>query len=430
MEAYYTCQPLLIISADRPSRFRGTGAPQSCEQPGIFGVYAPFVQDLNGNNAPALVQWDQKGPAHINVCFEEPRDIPGKQLYPRKHLEKKTAFTANPTTELDAFFRNSSCPLVIVGELEEGDQGAVEEFLLRLNAPVILEPPSGLSHLKTLKHLQISRRSKILETGSASGYPIDGVLRIGGVPTLRLWRDLENLNGKIPVFSLTPWPFSGLSFCETPSVSLNPFLLTYPVRKLSRSLDEWLASEQKYLGKLEQLYARYPQAEQTLYHQLSLKMERETSLYLGNSLPIREWDIFGSTDFNELSVSVNRGVNGIDGQLSTAIGFGAKWIILGDLTTLYDLTGPWFLTQLKELNVQIVVVNNSGGQIFAEMFKNPAFLNTHSIRFKAFAEMWNLMYEEWKNIPESIKSDNSRVIELVPDSNQTREFWAALKQIT
>jgi len=62
IEAYYSGAPLVLITADRPARFRGTGAPQSIEQPGLFGVYA--ASDFNG--------WNQRAPLHINVEFDEP----------------------------------------------------------------------------------------------------------------------------------------------------------------------------------------------------------------------------------------------------------------------------------------------------------------------------------------------------------------------
>ncbi len=59
MEAYYTHVPLLLITADRPRRFRGSGAPQSAEQIDIFGIYAPFNQDLaDGEDCP-LDKWNK-----------------------------------------------------------------------------------------------------------------------------------------------------------------------------------------------------------------------------------------------------------------------------------------------------------------------------------------------------------------------------------
>lgn len=71
MEAYYSGIPLLFITADRPRHFRGTGASQSAEQVGIFGLYAPYRQDLAENETCNLHGWRKKMPAHINVCLEE-----------------------------------------------------------------------------------------------------------------------------------------------------------------------------------------------------------------------------------------------------------------------------------------------------------------------------------------------------------------------
>lgn len=62
IEAYYSGIPLMLISADRPARFRGTGAPQSIEQEGLFGVYAET----------SLAAWTRKRPLHINIEFDEP----------------------------------------------------------------------------------------------------------------------------------------------------------------------------------------------------------------------------------------------------------------------------------------------------------------------------------------------------------------------
>ena len=62
IEAYYSGAPLVLITADRPARFRGTAAPQSIEQVGLFGVYATTDFD----------RWDRRTPLHINVEFDEP----------------------------------------------------------------------------------------------------------------------------------------------------------------------------------------------------------------------------------------------------------------------------------------------------------------------------------------------------------------------
>jgi 2-succinyl-5-enolpyruvyl-6-hydroxy-3-cyclohexene-1-carboxylate synthase len=62
IEAYYSGTPIVLITADRPARYRGTGAPQSIEQESLFGVYA----------ARSIETWNGRMPLHINVEFDEP----------------------------------------------------------------------------------------------------------------------------------------------------------------------------------------------------------------------------------------------------------------------------------------------------------------------------------------------------------------------
>ena len=91
----------------------------------------------------------------------------------------------------------------------------------------------------------------------------------------------------------------------------------------------------------------------------------------------------------------SRGLNGIDGQLSTFLGLcqpdRSNWAILGDPTTLYDLSGPWPLAQMpNDLDMNLVVFNNSGGKIFDRMFGTVRFQNIHNLSFEHWAAMWGL----------------------------------------
>lgn len=72
MEAYYTSDPLLLITADRPKRMRGTGAPQTVDQVGLFHKHITFEADIDDTENVILERWDLRGPAHLNVSFEEP----------------------------------------------------------------------------------------------------------------------------------------------------------------------------------------------------------------------------------------------------------------------------------------------------------------------------------------------------------------------
>ena len=72
MEAYYSGIPLLLITADRPKDMRGTGAPQTTDQTGLFHKHITFELDVEKEEAVNFGEWSMKGPAHLNVCFEEP----------------------------------------------------------------------------------------------------------------------------------------------------------------------------------------------------------------------------------------------------------------------------------------------------------------------------------------------------------------------
>lgn len=73
MEAFYSTVPLILLTTDRPSRFRGSGAPQAAEQVRLFGHYTPCFFDLETSiDALSFDEWDQLSPLHINLCLEEP----------------------------------------------------------------------------------------------------------------------------------------------------------------------------------------------------------------------------------------------------------------------------------------------------------------------------------------------------------------------
>jgi 2-succinyl-5-enolpyruvyl-6-hydroxy-3-cyclohexene-1-carboxylate synthase len=152
-------------------------------------------------------------------------------------------------------------------------------------------------------------------------------------------------------------------------------------------------------------------------------------VYLGNSLPIREWDLAAVREARDWRVGVNRGANGIDGQLSTFLGMCAdgrdNWAVVGDLTALYDLGAPWILDQLTTGPVRIVVVNNGGGQIFARLSPHAELRNAHRRTFDGWASFWGLPHHRWETVPRAPALPDRCVIELVPDAAATDRFWRA-----
>jgi 2-succinyl-5-enolpyruvyl-6-hydroxy-3-cyclohexene-1-carboxylate synthase len=154
--------------------------------------------------------------------------------------------------------------------------------------------------------------------------------------------------------------------------------------------------------------------------QLSQHIPEGSLVYLGNSRPVRDWNEHAESQ-KKFSIFESRGLNGIDGQLSTFYGLsrpGENWAVVGDLTALYDLQAPWALRYLSpNVRTRVVVINNSGGQIFDKMYPSQLFINAHELNFKALADMWGVEYSRSLNV-----SSHHALIELAPDVEQTRRF--------
>lgn len=160
-------------------------------------------------------------------------------------------------------------------------------------------------------------------------------------------------------------------------------------------------------------------------------------VFLGNSLPVREWNLAAPYADRGHRAGANRGANGIDGNLSTFFGWSAEagesWGIFGDLTTIYDLNAPWIVPHLPAAKRRIVVFNNGGGKIFARLpalNRVPEDYKTftesrHTLRFQRWAGFWGLTHVEWRGGPLPDLPDTV-VLEVIPDDAQTEGFWEAM----
>lgn len=421
MEAHYSCLPLVAVTADRPRRYRCSGAPQCAEQKGLFGTYASVALDLAaGEDCFLLDSWDKKSPAHLNICLEDPRssttDHPEAATW-----ERVTG--SDPVAPVADFLKGKRAPLVIVGPLAPHEREGVAQFLLHLGAPAYLEATSGLREDRRLGPHNVRCAEKLWERARRHGYPVDAVLRLGGVPTVRLWRDLDDDPElrRLPLLSVARLPFSGAS--RGVILHAAPSLLGKMEKSHScADASAFLQADALRWERRCELFKSFPDAEASLIHELSKLIPTEAFIYLGNSLPIREWDMGASYTHPHGHVSASRGLNGIDGQLSTFLGMCSvglpSWGIFGDLTFLYDLIAPWALMQRCGLAPQIVVINNGGGRIFAPFYHDDIFLNKHNLSFYSLAQMWGLHYEEWHKIPHSLSADwqvKAHLIELIPD---------------
>jgi 2-succinyl-5-enolpyruvyl-6-hydroxy-3-cyclohexene-1-carboxylate synthase len=294
-------------------------------------------------------------------------------------------------------------PLVIVGGLTVERRERVRAFVKKLNAPTYAEPLSGLREDADLPLIRSGERM----IARAS---FDRVIRIGNVPTLRYWRDLEA--GSLSVAHFSDLPFPGLTRGDVYPIEALP--------ELSGSLDEsFAADDAKQAQAFSEILNDEPESELAMIRRLSQTLPAAARVYLGNSLPIREWDLAATRD-RSFEYQANRGANGIDGQLSTFFGWCApnreNVCVVGDLTAIYDLNAPWILRQLEDVHARIVIVNNGGGRIFSrvpslrtldEKLRERVIENSHDVHFEHWAKMWDL-----------------DATELRPDAEASRRAWA------
>lgn len=444
VEAHYACIPLIAVTADRPREYRGTAAPQTIEQVGLFGVYARQSVDLDRpGEAWALEPVD--GPSHVNVCFDEPL-LAGWQPLPAVGATRRerggatlaghvgaTSLPAATGEDAETWRRARQAlhgctrPLVLLGALPRADdRHDALAFCQRLGAPVLAEASSGLKAV--LGGLLLTAGEAAAQRGFVT-HGFDSVVLLGDIPSFRLWRDLES-TWLVPVVSFSRKPWAGVTHgvhvrlrtTDSLAAALPPLpAFPAPVRSSLAAFDAQVAA------LTDCLLAEFPEGEPACVRRVSQHVPSGSFLYLGNSQPIREWNQFALFEERDWIYGENRGANGIDGQLSAflggAMGDRENWAVVGDLTALYDLSSPWALRHVTAA-VRLVVINNGGGRIFERMFANPRFQNRHRVTFEGFAALWGL---EYRTALPVTQAGGALVVELRPDEEQTDAFWKALR---
>lgn len=424
IEAFYSAKPLVILSADRPENFCGSGAPQTIEQKNLFGEYA-------GKDP---TNWNGRSPLHVNVSLEEGEVKADEWVAEVADFSPvRLSFEVRKLRDfLDGgVFRGL---VAMVGGLEEEEREETYYFLKELGIPVIADVTSGLR--EALAGQVISE--KVLR-GNFPGR----ILRLGEVPVGRLWRDLEYSPGT-----------EVLSICQNglPGLARESFVIRGELNRVLKGLgeaeevgdvrDDFLKAR-PIAGKVDELLEAYPDSEPGLVRLLSVYATTGESLFLGNSLPIREWNDFAQRDTPYALVRANRGANGIDGQLSTWLGASANtpdsWGVFGDLTALYDLAAPSLLGQVAQEGRVLVVINNGGGRIFDRLPRleslsgeqRQAVVQPQEVDLKSWAGMWGMAYakvnrrEDFDQLDEIELENQTLVLEIAPSGSQTEAFWSA-----
>ncbi len=426
IEAHYQARPLVAITADRPAELRGTGAPQSIEQPGIFGNHA-----WQGT----FDDWDGKQPIHLNAELDEAFE-PGDENFSREILgDFSPAKERLDVAALARWLREEHYKgiVVLVGGLEPDEREEVFHFCQDLGAPVLAEATSGLR--EALQSLAIHDADRLLKAR-----PPGKILRLGEVPSGRFWRDLENLP-QVSVWSVCSNGLPGLAReSKVLRGSLDRVIQALGPIELADDALDYLTGAGSRAVKIDELLESFPDSEPALVRTLSHYASIGGGVFLGNSMPIREWNDFAQWLRPVPSVRANRGVNGIDGQISTWLGWSAEvsdtWAVVGDLTALYDLAAPFMLGQINCQGRVLTVINNGGGKIFERLPRlqsmSPRAIewmtNPHVADFSGLATLWGLNHLRIRTVDDFDKfepGEKPLLLEIIPDAKQTTAFWAA-----
>ena len=424
IEAFYQNRPLVALTADRPAEFRGTGAPQAIDQIGIFGRHA-----YDG----AISEWDGRGPLHLNVELDETfsnglEEISWGEIS-EFAPEKDRLDVANLARWMrDDHFRGF---VVMIGGLEPNEREEVFHFCRDFGVPVVAEGTSGLR--EALQGLAVHDADRFLKN-----HPPGKILRLGEVPSGRFWRDLETLPD-IAVWSVCRNGLPGLAReSQVTQGTVDRVLRALGDVEAADDALDLLVGASARATRIEELLETYPDSEPALVRAVSHYASISNGVFLGNSLPIREWNLFAQWTRPVANVRANRGANGIDGQLSTWLGWSAEledsWALVGDLTALYDLAAPFVLDQLPDQRRVLAVFNNGGGGIFRRLPRLETMSpraagcleNSHRADFAGFAALWGMAHLRVRTADDLDAMEScgkNLLLEVIPDARQTAAFW-------
>jgi len=376
VEANQAGSPLVVLTADRPARLRGTGAPQTMNQIGLYGSHVKWFMDLDttdpsGRDQGRLIATTAStlpaGPIHVNVAFDEPLvpDVLPLPSDPQEWIAPDDS-SAHRGTGL-AHLVGRKVLIVAGGPQQEGFCEAVNDVAVTLGAPVMSDPQCWVSGPNTVGNAD-------LLAGSTDAFDVgrpDVVLRLGPIPTSKpLWIWLEH--------SGVEQILVNRSRLEDPLASAATIIDSDPTAFLAENtpdtasdgvfLGTWLEIDEAARSATERALDELPfPSEPEIARTLAACIRRGSSLYVASSMPIRDVDRF-AVPRSDISVLANRGVNGIDGTISSALGAALAGtpvtLLIGDVAALHDATA---LAEAARLGagLRVVVVNNNGGGIFS-----------------------------------------------------------------
>ena len=380
VEAKYAGIPFIVLTADRPASVQGTGANQVIVQREIFGNYVSRSIEIASDsltiettsareairdriNSVLSAATRNRSPVHLNIGLAEPLVPVSDFVFEhKKNLQSETVITPeNISTE---FLTRKG--LIVAGGTNIEFLNYAQQLGEALDWPVIVEPP----HIGVGAGM-VSHPSTLLSLNSTNLKP-EVVLTVGRVGLSRQVNELVKKG-------------SVIISCAVPSIVTNSpakqrisGLFRIPAKQNNKAWKQvWDAAGkaahqvvQKVLNENKEISALH------VIDSLMKNLPSNSHLHLASSLTARDFELLNSPELNspfslgQVSVSMNRGVNGIDGVAATAMGtaLSAKtptYAVLGDIAALHDLSSFAIPSLEAKPDITFVITDNNGGAIFS-----------------------------------------------------------------
>ncbi len=474
LEASMSGIPLLVLTADRPAELRDCSAGQTIDQTKIFGGVVRFFHEV------ALPETDSKqlaylrqtlvhavhqslqsnpGPVHLNFPFREPLspDLQNKPLIDPLAMESAATVTTrlceviSSESHLDsvALERLSSHRhgLIIVGtinscEEDESFANAVAAISQKLGWPVLSDVLNPLRGYQSQQSALICHYDSFLRSREISDqWKPSAILQFGPLPTSKVLRGwLADLDAASFLLSDRPINTDPLHRIATPLLgtaeTLNASILQQT--KDAQWIEGWVNFEQQAVTALEGKFEPMKDLfEGKIAWLLSRHLPKNTPIFFANSMSVRYAEYFWCAGDRKCRVYCNRGTNGIDGTLGTAMGLAHRGqptvLLTGDLAFLHDTNALLTNGELSG-SLTVVLANNQGGGIFehlpvAEMKDSfeRYFATPQNVQLDTLCRAYGVEHrrvQDWDALIEAIRvlpEKGIRVLEVATDRKRDKK---------
>lgn len=452
-EAYYQKIPLLVITADRPENLIDIGDGQTIRQNNVFANYIKksyqLPQNIDAedefkssekiiNEALIDCNYIQPGPVHINIPFDEPiygiteEHITGRLIDKKK---KPHVISEKNIKEIAKQYNISEKVMIIVGQMRPNNKlsNILTKFSALNNTIVLTETTSNVFNENTID--TIDNVVSTIANKDVELFKPEIVISIGGqVVSKMIKKYLRNNKPRIhwhisPSGEEMNTYFSLTEVIKSDETGFFNSIIQHLSPITSKYSELWRKRKNKVETRKKEYLSKTEYSDLKVFETILNQLPNNCILHLGNSTPVRYSQLFGTK--KSIIYNSNRGVSGIDGQVSTAAGYAfasdkLNVLITGDLGFLYDSNG--LMNSYLSPNLKIIVINNSGGGIF-RFIPGPDttpnledfFVAKHSWKAEYICKAFNVDYKKADRqddleelLPNflNIKNNNTEVLEI------------------